>query len=286
MSWLPSLALLVGVCSIGNGAPAAGQGVKFVTGGLPPRENVRIRLCPIAACEAHPYEQCAHPANVEFLKHLQGWGDLTDGLYVWHYCTNFANYLMPFPDFGQFPSSARLYKRSGVKGIFFQGTYAHGGGGSDAELRSYVMAKLLWDVDVDTNALVNEWTAGVYGPAAPAMRKWFDLLHEQVRPPDKHFYISTSPAEAPYLTDAVIQQGDVLFDEAQRLAGADRVAGEYVAKARLGLRYVKLMRKPEGGDAFQQFMADVRKFGITQLREGQPLQDWGKAYVENLGRAK
>ena len=35
-----------------------------------PRPNVRIRLCPIAACEAHPYQQCAYDAY--FMKNLEG----------------------------------------------------------------------------------------------------------------------------------------------------------------------------------------------------------------------
>lgn len=247
--------------------------------GIVPRKNVRVRLCPIACCEAHPYESCTAQPNVAFMRHLRKWGQLTDTLYIWHYNTNFANYLMPFPDFDEFPAEVRLYQRSGVKGIFFQGAYAPGGGGSDSELRAYVMAKLLWDPKLDSDALVNEWMAGVYGAAAKPMRAWFDLLHEKVREPDKHFFIYDPPT-AHYLSDEVLGAGDKLFDEAAVLAAPDAVAAEYVAKARLGLRYVKLMRQPTAGDEFTQFMADVRKFGITQLREGQPLDVWEKAYLE------
>jgi hypothetical protein len=29
-------------------------------------------------------------------------------------------------------------------------------------------------------------------------------------------------------------------------------------------------------------MSDVRKFGITQLREGRSLEDWEKGYLERL----
>ena len=139
--------------------------------GITPRKNVRIRLCPIAVCEAHPYETCADKNNVEFIRNLRDWSKVTDHLYIWHYNTDFAHYLMPFPDFNQFPDSTRLYKRSGVVGVFFEGAYGPGGGGSDAELRSYVMAKLLWDPKLDTDALLSEWMAGVFGPAAKPMRQ-------------------------------------------------------------------------------------------------------------------
>lgn len=252
--------------------------------GIAPRRNVRVRLCPISCCEAHPYEQCSAEPNRAFVKNLAAWSKITDTLYIWHYNTNFANYLMPFPDFAEFPAEARLYKRSGVKGVFFQGAYAPGGGGSDSELRAYVMSKLLWDVNVDTDALVSEWMNGVYGKAAPPMRQWFDVLHQKARDPNAHFFIFDSPTKVPYLTPDVIQQGDRHFDESEELAADDPVATEYLAKARLGLRYVKLMQKPAVNDEFRSFMNDVRKFGITQLREGQPIEQWEKQYLDAHGQ--
>ncbi len=71
-----------------------------------PRKNVRVRLCPIRCCEAHPYETCSSDANKAFLAHLKAWGAMTDTLYIWHYNTDFAHYLMPFPDFAEFPAES------------------------------------------------------------------------------------------------------------------------------------------------------------------------------------
>lgn len=247
--------------------------------GIVPRRNVRVRLCATACCEAHPYERCSFPANVAFLKALRSWGAITNTLYIWHYSTNFAHYLMPFPNFDEFPAEARLYKRTGVKGIFFQGASAPGGGGAEAELRSWVMAKLLWDVNVDTDALVTEWMRGVYGEAWQPMRRWFDLLHEKVRAPDAHFGISDAPAKVPYLTAGVVAEGDRLFDQGERLAAANPVAADYVAKSRLWLRFVKLMQHPTDGPAFRSFMEDVRKRGITRLQEGLALDAWEQGYM-------
>jgi hypothetical protein len=249
--------------------------------GISPRKNVRVRLCPIDCCEAHPYERCDTPANRKFVANLAGWAKLTDTLYIWHYNTDFGGYLQPFPDFDQFPDSVRLYKRSGVKGIFFEGDYAPGGGSADAELKSYVMAKLLWDPSVDATDLVKEWIYGVYGPAAAPMKEWFALLHTKVRDPNLHLHIYDPPT-ARYLTPDVIETGDRLFDEAEKLAASDPIAAEYVAKSRLGLRYVKLMQHPQGGEQLDRFLADVRRFGITQLREGQPLDQWEKDFRGKL----
>jgi hypothetical protein len=248
---------------------------------ISPSANVRIRLCPINCCEAHPYEQCSHDANKAFLKNLAAWHQVAKTLYIWHYNTDFANYLQPFPDFKEFPAEARLYQKSGVIGVFFQGAYAPGGGGSDAELRSYVMAKLLWNTDVDTDALVTEWMDGVYGPAAKPLRAWFDLLHEKVADKNQHFFIY-SPPTIYYLTDDILGQGDKLFDEAEKLVADNPLQKEYVDKARLSLRCVKLQHHPTDGPEFQSFMKDVRRFGITQLNEGRPVDQWEKDYLAPL----
>ncbi len=249
--------------------------------GISPRRNVRVRLCPIACCNAHAYEQCLAPANVKFMQNLRGWAALTDSLYIWHYSTDFANYLLPFPDFNEFPVEIRLYKKSGVKGVFFEGDAATGGGGSDAELRSYVMARQLWNPSLDTGELVAEWMHGVYGNAAEPMQKWFALLHEQVRDPNQHLFIWTAPA-SPIFAPPVIEKADALFDDAEKRAAGDPVATDYVAKARLSLRFVKLVQHPAGGDEYQHFIADLHRRGIASIREGQPLETWEKEYLAHV----
>jgi hypothetical protein len=254
--------------------------------GIKPRPNVRVRLCPISCCDAHPYEQCTAPANREFVARLRGWSAITDSLYIWHYNTNFANYLLPFPDFDQFPDSIRLYRKAGVKGIFFEGGYAPGGYASDAELRTYVMAKLLWDPNSDADALVNEWMTGIYGTAARPMREWFDLKQQQVRDPARHVHIYDG-ADQPYLADDVLARGEQLHADALRLAADDVIATEYIAKSLLWIHYAKLLRHPALGAEFDAFMSDARKRGITQFREGESLDAFEKRYTERArGAAK
>jgi hypothetical protein len=242
--------------------------------GIEPRKNVRVRLCPIAMCEAHPLETCTDNASVAFAKRLAKWNKVSGGnLYVWHYCIDFSHYLAPFPGFRQFPDSIRLYKRSGVKGIFFQGCY-NTPGGAEAELRTYVMAKLLWDANADADALVTEWMRGVSGErAAVPMRKWFDLLHDAAAAPDKHLHVhGDSPLK--YLTPAVLDQGDKLFDEAQRFASGDEVATKEIAKARMWLRYGQLRTAMKKGPQLDKFLADAKALHITQVRESSDIPTW------------
>ncbi|MEK7407162.1 MAG: DUF4838 domain-containing protein, partial [Acidobacteriota bacterium] len=252
-----------------------------------PRPNVRIRLCPIAACEAHPYEKCDR--NAYFMKNLKAWSKVTDQLYVWHYNTNFAHYLLPFPDFDELAADIPMYRRHGVVGLFMEGAYAPGGGGEMAELRSYVMARLLWDVKANVNRDIDEFLEACYGRAAKPMRAYFDLLHRQVRTPPAglghHLWIFFQPG-APYLGGDFLARAGELFRQAEAAAESDAVRLR-VRKARLPLDYVSLTRARGfivRGDWYEPadlnslrsrleaFLAEVRRFGIIQLHEGRDLK--------------
>jgi hypothetical protein len=251
-----------------------------------PRANVRIRLCPIGICNAHSFASC--PRSAYFYKNLQAWSKITDQLYIWHYNTNFAHYVSPFPDFDELAKDIPLYQRSGVKGLFMEGGYAAGGGAENAELRSYVMARLLWDTRTDVSQTVNEFLEGVYGPAAKPLREYYDLLHREVREaPEglgRHLWIYDIPD---YSSDFPAK-ARALFRSAEALAGRDEAVLRRVQLARLPLDYLDAMlamrfeirngayapANPEAARAsLQAVVQSARSFGITQLYEGGKLAD-------------
>ncbi|KAF0240804.1 MAG: hypothetical protein FD180_4762 [Planctomycetota bacterium] len=240
--------------------------------GISPRKNVSVRLCPIKVCHAHPLAECASPESAAFQARLKGWDELTDALVVWHYDAPFAHLLMPFPDFADFPADLRLYRKHGVRGVFFQGATPPGGGGSDAELRSWVQARLLWTPDGDADALVTEWMKGVYGAAWEPMRAWFDRLHRATSDPKQHLFVDAGPLHAVFSDDLLVA-GDALFDQAEKLADTP-AASDAVAKARLGLRYVKLARAKVPGADLDDFLRTARRFGVTQVADGWPIETW------------
>lgn len=242
--------------------------------GIKPAPNVRVRLCPIANCVAHPFSTCSAVPTVKFMEHLKGWAALTDTLYIWHYNTNFAHYLQPFPCFNEFCADTRLYKQLGVKGIFFEGAYGPGGGGSFSELQAYVMSKLMWDPTTDEKPLIEEWHKGVYGKAAPPMLEWFNLLHDQVKPADKHLFIYMNPKKAPQCSEETLARGAQLFKQALELAAGNPTATEYVKKAQLGLTYVNLYLHPDTGQPLEEFLKALKTFNIGQIREGVSVNTW------------
>jgi hypothetical protein len=262
-----------------------------------PLPNVRIRLCPIGTCAGQAFDRCVY--NRYFLNHLQEWAKITDQLYIWHYVTNFRHYLLPYPDFDELAADIPMYKKNGVVGIFLEGDAAPGGGGENAELRSYVMARLLWNPNINVDETVNEFMAAYYGKAARVMRAYFDLQHRQVRLPPQgegnHTWISTQPG-APYLSPAFLTQATKLLDEAESTA-ADAATRKRVQKARLCIDYVKVMHAkafivqggsyaPENLDQlkenFRRLLADTRSFGITSFHEGRTLEVDEREFAKNI----
>ncbi|HLV80231.1 MAG TPA: DUF4838 domain-containing protein [Chthonomonadaceae bacterium] len=237
-----------------------------------PRPNVRTRLAPIGACVAHAFDKC--DANDHVYANLTAWSKITDQLYIWHYSTNFANYLQPLPDLDEIAADIPLFKQHGVVGLFYEGDYAPGGGGEMSELKAYLMAKLMWDPTRTAQPIIADFLNGVYGAGAPFIQQWLDKLHAAARQQNIHAHIYDPPT-APYLSPALIAEGLALFDSAEAATASDRVAHDMVQRARLALEYVQLMQTPTSDPAYParaKVVADkIRKYKIGQVREGEPV---------------
>ena len=272
-----------------------------------PRANVFIQLAPIFICESHPFTSCSDPASEKFRERLDGWSKLTDQISVWHYVTNFRNLLMPFPDFKEFTADIKTYHEKGVRGIFFQGSGGHGPGSADADLRAWVMSRMLWNPYQDADKLVNEYLHGVYGKAFKPMREYYDLMHEQVSDPDKHLHIYDEVTKKMW-PDSVVSHMDSLHEQALELALGDTTATYYIKKNRLAVTYLKLMLNsgrlvikngeyiPEGNsstlDDYNGFVDNLKQFDVREIREesrdaklihmiGQRLQKHSIVTIEN-----
>jgi hypothetical protein len=243
-----------------------------------PHPNVRVRMAPIGNCFGHPIDGCEK--NAKPYENLLAWADITHNLYIWHYNTNFAHYLAPFPDFDELEGSTRAYHRLGVKGIFYEGAYPPGGGSEFAELRSWVLAKLLWDPSQDVWKLIDEFLPGYYGAAAMPIRQYMSLLHGLVKSEEIHFGIYDDPAKVGYLRREVVDKAEALFEQAERAVASDETLLARVQKARLAIDYTRLVQAKDDAERgkYAAIVAEkIRRFGIQQVREGQPVADFLKA---------
>lgn len=240
---------------------------------LKPRPNVIIRYCTIEACFSHPLESC--PENRPLKEDLEGWAAIAPQLYVWDYETNFAHYYLPHPNLEVLAPNIRFFIRCHAKGIFAQGSYAYkGGGGEFAELRAYLLARLLWNPQANPKEIIKDFIAGYYGAAAKPIQDYVRLLQRQVAPSQTNWHLKliTQP-DSPYLTPIFIERAAERMREAEALSQKDDEATRLrVRVAALPVMYARLtggvLPEDERRAVAQRFERIGEEAGYLFMNEG------------------
>ncbi len=170
-----------------------------------PRHNVVPRLCTIECDFSKSLGQNPYKQNLKFVEDIHGWSAITDKLYIWDYTTNFRNYTSPFPNVLALRGNVRFFRDNHAVGLFEQGAY-QGRHGDFAELKAWLLARWLWNPELEFEALMTDFFNGYYGKAAPHVRAYFDEAHT--------FY--QNPAEKPLLIFEDISKSDLSDDFLQR----------------------------------------------------------------------
>ncbi|KAA3618390.1 MAG: DUF4838 domain-containing protein [Calditrichaeota bacterium] len=229
-----------------------------------PRENVVIRLCSIECCFAHDFKNC--PENKEFLSDLEGWAEISPHLYIWDYVVNFSHYILPYPNFNVLQSNIKTFKANKAIGIMEQGAY-QSRGGEFAELRAWVIAKLLWNDNANVDEVIDDFMYGYYGRSGQFVREYLNLLHDQVTE-ETHIHLGLRPDDILF-TDQFIREAGKIFDRAETVAENDLVR-QRVELARLPLLYLKCKRHPvmaKYDGTYDRFNYIVQREGITHFAE-------------------
>ncbi|MBR4994955.1 MAG: DUF4838 domain-containing protein [Alistipes sp.] len=209
--------------------------------GISPRDNVVIRLCSIECCFAHPMEQCEH--NESFIRDIKAWSELASRLYIWDYVVNFRQYIAPCPNFDALAANIRTFQKYNTIGLHEEGQY-ESVGGAFADLKSWVLAKLMWNPNLDTMALVEEFIADYYGPAAPYVQQYFDLCQGLIDA-DKHmglFFLEDSPI---YTDEFVAEARKILSAAVAAVEGESEQMRHRVDLVNLQILYLYMMRQPQ-----------------------------------------
>ena len=209
---------------------------------LRPRPNVVPRLCSIECDFSLPLDVSPYPQNVKFVDDIKGWSAITDKLYVWDYTTNFGHYIGPHPNFGCLQGNVKFFRDNSVVGLFEQGAY-QSPHAEFAELRAWVLAKLLWNPEQDVKALYDDFFAGYYGPAAEPVRAYFDELQSLAASPD-HVLRLWSPMTSPWYTDEFFARAATLWADAESRVAADPDRLYNVRMGAIPVMYARLQRWP------------------------------------------
>ena len=236
-----------------------------------PRHNVCVRVCPINCCFSHPITECkieqTQTQTRSFLNDFMKWSKICNRIYVWDYTTNFRYYVPTFPNFASLRENMRFYVDHNVKGMFSQGNY-ESVSGEFAELRIYLLAKLMWDPymsEEEYYAHMDEFLEAYYGAGWEGIRKYIDKTTELAQSNCMSIYshLFEIISKENYLANEA--DFEAWWTTAESLAG-DRKA--YVKRSRLQWRYIQLMLHPNAN------MADFLCMEILYAYEMKFAESW------------
>ena len=256
------------------------------------RKNVAIFL----ANDAHSWIKVLVPftsGSWDFSQHYReaiiGWTKTCDTVLVWDYFTNFQHFLSPMPNLHVLEPSVRFYAEHNVRGVYMQGCYITSG--EFAPMRTWVIAKSLWDPARNVDDLVQDFILGYYEEAAPAIIQYRALL-DRVSTPERNnvnsicFSMTDAYPYAPFLTRDLIEQATAIFNRALKMQLTPEIRRR-VEVAKLPITYVKLSKggavtnepwyfqtDEDYSTLLEEFKAVVTREKTGFYAEGKPMAGW------------
>lgn len=204
---------------------------------IKPRHNVIVRLCSIECSFAQPLDG---PQNEAFRKDIEAWCEVAPQLFVWDYVTNFSNYILPHPNLSALAPNVRFFVDHKVVGLFEQGDYGSNVG-DFVRMRAWLLAHLMWNPQQDAEKLIREFVEGYYGPAAPHLLEYLQVLQDAAKRKDVYLRCFM-PNTAEWLDLEDLNEAARIYRKAEAAVADDATLAARVRRERLALDHVWLNR--------------------------------------------
>jgi hypothetical protein len=190
---------------------------------------------------------------------------------------------LPHPDWAALGPDLRFFAANNVKGVFEQGDNYTNGVGDFVQLRTWLIAHLMWNPNLDQGKLTDEFLQGYYGAAAPYLRQYLDLIQNSYLSQKRK--LSTYNADFSFFDLDTTNQAVALFEKAQDAVKDQKVLLDRVTREKLSLDIMTLTRynilkqnaarekkhfpgPPDPQAAIDGFIKTAQQFGIRNWSEG------------------
>ena len=234
-----------------------------------PRKNVHIMLCNIEANRGLPIE--TDERNKGSKEELLAWGDICDNITLWDYCIQFRNLVSPFPNLKVIPENIRFFTNHKVKMLFSQANREYEG--EFAALRGYLLAKCMWNPDVDADAVIEDFCKGYYGPAAAPILQYIEEITTAMEEAGGELNIFGGPLDYKdtWMNQEHFYHYEELMNQALLLASGNRELTYRVKSAAMPVWYAGIVlaygNKEERLTRIMNFAAHARKQGLERVEE-------------------
>ncbi|MEO6288745.1 MAG: DUF4838 domain-containing protein [Ginsengibacter sp.] len=198
--------------------------------------NVNIMLCNIESRRQAP----VYETDPAFSKDLKDWGALTNDILIWDYNIQFTNFFDPFPNLYTLKPNIKFYTDNHVNALFMQANAEPAA--EMALLRSYMICKLMWNLDADEKIIIDEFLNGYYGAAGPHIRQYIESMQAALVKSGMQLNIFGDPVDAKeaYLSAEMMTQYNQIFDSSEKAVSNNPELLRRVEVARLPIMYAAI----------------------------------------------
>lgn len=248
---------------------------------LKPHPNVIVRLCAIECDYSRPISDRSSPRNRAFARDLKKWSRIAPTLFVWDYTQNWYSFQAPHPNLHILQPNLAFYAKHGVDGVFEQASPRHSN--SDFEmLKGYLLARSLWNPNLDWEPLYEDFLRTYYQDAAPFVDEYLKLITDRVRQDE---VVMTFENSVGWMDAALVEQAQAIFASAFA-AVRDEVVLERLEHAYVHVQYAALVCPPlvhadeeayvltrPPSQSFEEYWDMLRAYGVRYLND-YPIQDF------------
>jgi hypothetical protein len=259
--------------------------------------NLMIQICH-NTCHNHPFGAGDCPVNVSFRKYIDGWGRICEHVGFYEYYSKGAAMGLPWPMVHCIRADIPFLRQHEGWGFYTQWSRADV---ASAGLDFYVAAKLLWNARLNVDALLDDFFAKFYGPAAEPMKRIYDRLEQAAARSKLHAkgssdckYIFVGEWFSPKILDPCFAD---LEEACKRTTDEEilrRIAVQeaVLTYARLMCRYQEELARLHRAGAFaqeksleeaKQRATAVENFVKSKAKEALTLDKYTKAYLNPAG---
>lgn len=212
-------------------------------GDIEAHPNVIVFFTPIGMAFNYPLQDPRSPVNRTHNDWYIGWDNVAHQMGIRHYY-NFSSVL--WIAWRVLTEELRYEHERDAK-------YLNAELWSDAEgsaLSYWILARVLWDVDADIDALFEDYVSGLYGPAAAPMRRYYARLTDAFSyGPEELLWPRSLATQRPFLsmlTPEVLSASAADLRAARRLAAGDDAVTARIRISQAWLSYMSAWRRFAG----------------------------------------
>ena len=248
--------------------------------GIPCEKNINVKLAPISSGQKYAFEFSGNKKAKDTNKLISDWSEIINDLYLWDYVVNFKHSLLPYPNFDVQRDNLRFYKNHNVTHVFHQG--CRDKNAELACLRSYIMSRQLWDIDVDTDALIAKYLCVTYKKAAPFIAEYLELMHDILRDEadDLDLYENPRDHKDDYLSHSAIVKYRELISLAFKAEQDDEEIISRLEEIKINILYAQINDVEASHEEIKNYIDEIKplieKHGIDRYNE------WNKPTLDDL----